>query len=128
MTKKELKKFAYKQYQLDWMRTHGYSIDDIIKELNNIYQECEDTEDRCPQKLYDEFEEEYGFRGSLWVCFDEFCGAEFLDNNYMEHILTSIFDRVHVDAWKTYCRYYINDRIETYSPGNISANDFFKIS
>ena len=113
MTKKELKEYCYNLYQLDWMRTHGYAIEDIIKELETIYQECQDcvyTEECSPKNLYKEFEEEFGFSGSLWVCFDEFCSAEFKDSAYIEYLLMSPpLRHSNVEAWEAYNLYYVKN-------------------
>ena len=110
MTKKELKEYCYKLYQLDWMRTHGYAIEDIIEELETINQECRNcvnTEEYSPKNLYKEFEEESGFGGNLWVCFDEFCNAEFKDPTYIMYLLTVGFHPLNEEAWKVYQQYYV---------------------
>ena len=110
MTDKELKEYCYKLYKFHWMRTHGYDIEDIIKQMSIIYQECEDEEDRKPENLYKEFEEEFGFNGELWVCFDEFCNAEFLDSDYMDYLLSNKqLNSYDNDAWLTYMRHYMKD-------------------
>ena len=110
MTDKELKEYCYKLYRFDWMRSHGYDIEDIIKQLEIIYHDTWDDEDRNPENLYKEFEEEFGFSGSLWVCFDEFCNAEFLDADYVDYLLSSQFLNHHdTDAWLTYMRHYMKE-------------------
>jgi len=34
-----------------------------------------------------DYDEELGFNGEFWVCFDEFCQNELLDKEYMQSIL-----------------------------------------
>lgn len=87
----DIRRKAYAKYQLDWMMQHGYSIMDLINELHQ--QQTEDPEDfdqlSYPiDKLYEEWEEEFGFNGELWVCFDEFCDEEYEDAEYMKSLLT----------------------------------------
>lgn len=83
-TRKEL----YRLYQLDWMMSHGYSVYDIIKECNNeLYEFVADgttlEDDPNPELDF----ENSGFEGSLWVCFDEFLHAEYLDEKYMAELM-----------------------------------------
>lgn len=60
---------GYQKYQLEWMIEHGYSLEDLIKELNEYkqYANAEDVED-----LFDTWEDEQGFVGAeIWACEDE---------------------------------------------------------
>jgi len=53
--------YFYLLYQLDWTGVRGYNIND--------------------------YDDEHGFEGESWVCFEEFIGAEFTDKEYMRVIL-----------------------------------------
>ena len=57
----DVRELFYMIYQINWVTSRRYS-------MNN-------------------YSEEHGFNGECWVCFDEFCGNELLDKEYMQSIL-----------------------------------------
>ena len=84
MVNKDIKKIAYKKYQLDWMRNHNYSLDSLIMELDKWIESQVDT------SLISEFDAwalDRGFDGTLWVCFNEFLDCEYQDEDYMKSLL-----------------------------------------
>ena len=74
----------YRRYQLDWMLSHNLSLANLFRELQSVYDEYK-TEN-TDLDLEDEFENAGFGCGSIWVCFDEFMGAEFMDPDYMRHL------------------------------------------
>lgn len=83
---------AYRLYQLDWMASHGYTVADIVRHAVKYHNDTMDPEDpdaALPDEneIFDNWEDESGFNGSIWVCMDEFLGAEYQDEGYMRHIL-----------------------------------------
>ncbi len=93
---------CYKAYQLDWMINHGYSLSDYLSAVKEQMAEIMEEEDVPDTDIFnavnlaaDEFEDERGFgSGSIWVCKDEFLGAEFLDAGYMQRLLATMGDYV----------------------------------
>ena len=86
-----IRNIAYSKYQLHWMLDHGYSIMDLVVALRQ--RQTEDPEDFDQLSypidcLFEEWEEDSGFNGELWVCFDEFCEEEYEDAEYMRTLLT----------------------------------------
>lgn len=79
-----IQEVAYEKYKLDWMLRQSYTINDLIASLH-AYQE--DVFSPLPD-LFGEWETEAGFDGCLWVCFEEFLGAEYLDEEYMKSLLS----------------------------------------
>lgn len=82
----DIKTKAYHKYQLHWMMDRGYSIKDLMEEISKYQDNFDDDID-----VFDAFaawEQDVGFSGELWVCFDEFIGAEYLDSEYMKYLLT----------------------------------------
>ena len=73
---------CYRRYQLDWMISHGYGVDDIFKAVSDLI-----SEGSTPDSLADDFHET-GFGGALFVCCEEFANAEFRDREYMSTILS----------------------------------------
>ena len=59
----------YEKYKLEWMIEQGHSLPQLVRELKRLEDECD--EPMSVTELFDMWEEEYGFSGSLWVCFDE---------------------------------------------------------
>ena len=94
-------KKLYGAYQLDWMMSHGYSLQDLMKELNNVSDYHDEhihdgyTGDGMPtgeffvdvDGIFHDWEYDRGFGSEIWVCYDEFCGAELQDNAYIQGLV-----------------------------------------
>jgi len=63
----------YEQYKLEWMVDHNHTIAEMFNGISEIMNEN-------PGISFDEardiWEEEIGFNGEIWACFDEW-----MDNN-----------------------------------------------
>lgn len=103
MTQEQFEDKCYAAYQLDWMISHGYSLDDYRKNLSDLAGEAiEDDVADIPTNAEEmtaiieeadaSFQDEIGFCGSLFVCKDEFLGAEYLDPEYMDGLLSAMSD------------------------------------
>lgn len=98
MTETEFKQACYEAYQLDWMISHGYSLKDYLYGIAEAEEEarlCGDYPEGGTLDVYDSLEgdfEDQGFNGSLYVCKDEFLGAEFNDPMYMKHLIDCMPD------------------------------------
>lgn len=100
MTREEFEKICFETYQLDWMISHGVTVDNIISDMCDIACEAVSEDPRnamtdeqsvrritkaCRSVLFND----RGFgNGSMWVCKDEFLGAEFKDPDYMQHLIS----------------------------------------
>lgn len=77
---------CYRRYQLDWMMSHGHSVDDLgIAVLKGIGGGPVDE-----NREADEFaiwEQDIGFGGEIWACYEEFLDAEYGDRDYMLRLL-----------------------------------------
>lgn len=108
MTKQDFEQKCYDAYKLDWMISHGFSLRDYLEAL--IYEDEEARAANCYpegdardifESLDASFEYETGFGGSIWVCKGEFLEAEFLDPDYMEHLLSIMpCSKEMKDFWK----------------------------
>lgn len=76
---------AYEKYRLDWMKRHNHTITELIRALDQMQS---DLPEESVSDLFDNFDNNYGFDGELWACFDEFMETEFRDDEYMATILT----------------------------------------
>lgn len=83
----DIKKIAYEKYKLNWLMEHGYTLADIIRELDVIKEDEEDND--SIELLFDFWEDNYGFSSEIWACYQEFIDNEYQDTDYMKQILTN---------------------------------------
>lgn len=90
---------CYEAYQLEWMLSHGYSLEETINVVGDIVTEhLEDPENEFPEeafevsntiyKCYEQFGNEVGFQGEIFACKEEFLKEEFLSATYMDRLLS----------------------------------------
>jgi len=75
----------YEAYKEDWKRQH-LSIDRILEAYSEYFDaesECEEDQKYCH---FDRFLDVQGYQGEMYVCFDEFCGAELMDKDYVRYL------------------------------------------
>lgn len=70
---------AYEIFKLQWMIDHGYSIPDLIAQLEAMVEEDENESGIRTGllSLLQDWEFGIGFDGSIWPCYQEF-----LENEY----------------------------------------------
>ena len=75
----------YEMYKADWMRR--ISADEVIEEVVNFWYAFKDDEPMYANEYdFADWVEENGYSGTLYVCFDEFCGSELWDKEYMRDL------------------------------------------
>lgn len=82
----DIKQKAYEKYQLDWMASHGKSLDDLVDCVQAWWEDDETREFCSPKTAFADFEKA-GFDGEIWACFDEFLEIEYRDMEYMGSLL-----------------------------------------
>ena len=105
---------CYESYKLDWMISHGYTLRDIMEAITDLAgQSVEEDVMTIPtngeevvslsNRLVSDFMD-IGFgSGSLYVCKDEFLGAEFRDEDYMIGLLSRRMDaEAMISKWRNY--------------------------
>lgn len=67
----------YEKFKLEWIISHGYTIQDIFNILDEIYEGYILHDDIAPKPsaLFEDFECDYGFEQNLYPSF-----SEWLDN------------------------------------------------
>lgn len=65
----------YEKYRLEWMLAHGYSLSDLINQLEMYMLDDTNPEDTL-NDIFEEWEYDSGFNGELWVCYDEWLENE----------------------------------------------------
>lgn len=90
----DIKLKAYELYKLEWMKAHGYTVEDVLRKAYEImisdYLDIEVEDD-----LLDAFDE-LGFNGEMYASYDEFIDNEYQDKNYMFKLLND-------KEWNEYC-------------------------
>lgn len=85
---KSISRTAYERYQLDWMISHGHSLEELFSIMDGIWSDDEYPDDHCPSDYFEDFESDTGFGGELYVCYDEFLGAEYQNKAYIKTLLS----------------------------------------
>lgn len=70
---------AYKRFKLEWMLAHGYTLEELMQELQGIqYEDPEDSDtiSRPITELFEEWEQEVGFGSEIWPCYAEYLDCE----------------------------------------------------
>ena len=82
----DIKKLCYELYKLDWKREHNITLGMVSDEIKK-YQALILAGEFCSDYTFDEYLEEYGFAGKIYVCFDEFLDNEYLEEDYIRKLL-----------------------------------------
>ena len=70
---------AYKRFKLEWMLAHGYTLEDLMQELQGVQYEAPEDSDtiyRPITELFEEWEQEVGFGSEIWPCYAEYLDCE----------------------------------------------------
>ena len=80
----DIRKLCYELYKIDWKHSHMITKEMEMDLIKNCYENlaCGDSE-----YTYDDYINEFGYDGELYVCFEEFCDAEYYDVDYMRTLL-----------------------------------------
>ena len=78
-----IRKLCYELYKIDWKHSH------ITKEreMDSIKDYYEGLIDNDNEYTYEDYIEEFGYDGELYVCFEEFCDTEYYDVDCMRTLL-----------------------------------------
>ena len=65
-------KKEYELYKLKWMLDHGHTLADLVESISKYASEIEaDGEFYAVSDYFDMWEQEDGFNGEIWACYDE---------------------------------------------------------
>lgn len=85
----DIQKIAYEKYRLQWMLTHGYSLTDLINQIQEYNHDYADNTSDNLIAAFNDWEYDIGFNGELWACFDEFYCSEYQDEDYVKALLSA---------------------------------------
>ena len=80
----DIRKLCYELYKIDWKHSHMITKE---REMDSIKDYYEGLIDNDSEYTYEDYIEEFGYDGELYVCFEEFCDAEYYDVDYMRTLL-----------------------------------------
>lgn len=78
----DIRKLCYELYKIHWKKCHMITPEREMDSLKNYYEES-----WTESYTYDEYLFENGYNGALYVCYEEFCEAEYRDGKYMRELL-----------------------------------------
>lgn len=78
----ELYKIGWKQYHIDVERERK-----SIKDYYAFLMEEDDEDINVFTYTYNDYLEEFGYDGELYVCYEEFCETEYLEEDYIRVLL-----------------------------------------
>ena len=65
---------VYERFKLEWMLDHGYTLKDLIEELEKQREECPDL---TLDSTFRDWELGFGFGSDIWPCFWEYYHSEY---------------------------------------------------
>lgn len=80
----DIRKLCYELYKIDWKHSHMITKE---REMDSIKDYYEGLIDNDSKYTYEDYIEEFGYDGELYVCFEEFCDAEYYNVDYMRTLL-----------------------------------------
>ena len=82
-----ISELCYELYKEDWKHSNIITKDMEIDSIKNYY-ECLITDDiDSKEYTYNDYLEEVGYNGKLYVCYEEFLDNEYLKEDYIKELL-----------------------------------------
>lgn len=91
MDAENMLKIAYGRYQVHWLLAHGHTLEELVKEVNDVANEMTGEPGSLADLVFHAFQEwesDVGFGGEIYACMDEFAENEYRDEKYMELLLS----------------------------------------
>ena len=82
-----MKRVCYEKYKLAWMIRHNHTLDELIRNMTKLSVEDAIDSNISIAEYFAQFEEDCGFNGEVYCCFDEFLENEYLDKEFMKKLL-----------------------------------------
>lgn len=80
------KRKAYNRFRNEWMRAHGYTVMDLINSISSFARKTQALDSNAQgiltPELLREWENDCGFDGTVWPCYDEWLIDEGADAPY----------------------------------------------
>lgn len=79
-----ISKLCYELYKVDWKHCHMITPE---REMDSIKDYHEGLVGNDTDYTYNDYLEEFGYDGELYVCYEEFLDAEYMDEDYICSLL-----------------------------------------
>ena len=79
-----ISKLCYELYKVDWKHYHMITNDTEMDSIKDYYEGLVDDD---TEYTYEDYLNEFGYGGELYVCYEEFCDTEYRDKEYMCRLL-----------------------------------------
>lgn len=76
-----ISRLCYELYKVDWKRNHMITADREMDSIKDYYEGLVDMDDT--EYTYNDYLEEFGYDGELYVCYEEFLETEYLEDDYI---------------------------------------------
>lgn len=86
----DITRIAYEKYRLHWMLSHGYTLVDLIQEMQICIDETDEDKATDLNAIFKAWEFNHGFGSEIWACYEEFLENEYQDKEYMRTILDDV--------------------------------------
>lgn len=80
MNKIQLRKMCYELYKIDWKHSHMITPEIEMDTIKDYYEGLIDND---TDYTYNDYIEEFGYDGMLYVCYEEFCETEYRIRPYI---------------------------------------------
>ena len=77
---------CYELYKVDWKHRHMITADKEMDSIKDYYDGLVDSE---TEYSYNDYLEEFGYDGELYVCYEEFWESEYRDEDYICGLLNN---------------------------------------
>lgn len=81
-----IKRLCYELYKVDWKHSHMITKDREMDSIKDYYEGLVDNE---TEYSYNDYLEEFGYDGELYVCYEEFLDNEYLEEDYICSLLNN---------------------------------------
>ena len=82
-----ISQLCYELYKLDWKKRHMVLGEREADSIKDYYDGILSEDYTADEYSYQDFIEENGYHGELYVCYDEFYDAEYHEKDYMCELL-----------------------------------------
>lgn len=80
----DISKLCYELYKVDWKHSHMITREIEMDSIKDYYEGLVDDD---TEYTYEDYLNEFGYGGELYVCYEEFCDMEYHDKEYMCRLL-----------------------------------------
>jgi len=84
MSNSMIRRLCYELYKVDWKHSHMITKEREMDSLKIYYEGLVDDD---TEYTYNDYLEEFGYDGELYVCYEEFLENEYLEKDYMKELL-----------------------------------------